>query len=94
MYFLERIGRVRDGKAVSTNVEYRIKRKDGTLKWIYLNVNPVVKANERLSASVVTTDISERKKLEEALRIKDLAVASSNHGIGIGSLEGENRLFE
>jgi PAS domain S-box-containing protein len=33
-------------------------------------------------------DITDRKKMEEELRVKDFAIASSVHGIGIGDLEG------
>jgi PAS domain-containing protein len=33
-------------------------------------------------------DITERKRMEEELRVKDLAIASSIDGIGISDLEG------
>ncbi len=40
------------------------------------------------AAVVVVRDVSERKRVEEALRIKDSAIASSNNGIALADLNG------
>lgn len=64
-------------------------RKDGSSITVHLSASLV--RNEKgepicMMDSVV--DLTERKRLEEELRIKDFAIASSINGIAIGDLEG------
>jgi len=65
------------------------KRKDGSPIIVLLSANIVYNdAGEPICTMDSFIDITDRKKIEEELRVKDLAVASSIHGIGIGDLEG------
>jgi PAS domain S-box-containing protein len=64
-------------------------RKDGSPIIVHLAANIVYKDNgDPLCIMDSFIDITDRKKMEEDLRIKDFAIASSIHGIGIGDLEG------
>ncbi len=65
------------------------RRKDGSLITVHLTASLV--KNERgepICTMDSFLDITERKRMEEELRIKDLAIASSIDGIGITDLEG------
>ena len=64
-------------------------RKDGTPATIHMAANIVF--NENVSPSAPWTPLWTSpigKKMEEELRIKDFAIASSIYGIGMGDLEG------
>jgi len=64
-------------------------RKDGTPITTILSANLVYnEKNEPTCIMVSMIDITERKKIESELRIKDFAIASSVYGIGIGDLAG------
>jgi len=64
-------------------------KKDGTPGTIYMAANIVYnKKGEPICTMDSFVDITDRKKIEKELRIKDFAVASSIFGIGIGDLEG------
>jgi len=65
------------------------KTKDGKTITVQLSASMVTDENDRpicLMCSFV--DISERKVMEENLRIKESAISSSIVGIGIGNLDG------
>jgi len=67
--FQERTKRVLAGELIAETAEYRIRKKDGT--WIYAIVNAGLFAytHEKPARIVVIAhDITERKKMEEALR--------------------------
>lgn len=65
------------------------KRKDGSSLMTLLSANLVYdNINKPRHIMVSLIDITDRKKIEEELRIKEFAIASSVHGIGIGDLEG------
>jgi len=65
------------------------KRKDGTIFITLLSANLVYNdQKEPFCIMISLIDITDRKKMEEELRIKEFAVASSLQGIGIGDLEG------
>ncbi|MEJ2627345.1 MAG: PAS domain S-box protein, partial [bacterium] len=55
-------------KGKKYNVEYRIKRKDGKWIWIHDLADVVLKENEERYAYGVFTDITGRKRAENALR--------------------------
>ena len=62
--FIDRLERVSRGERVPTNPEFCIKIKDGSTRWVQLNVD-FVRQNKRITgATVVVHDISERKQFE------------------------------
>ena len=64
-------------------------RKDGSLIILQLSANIVYNdKDEPICLMSAMLDITDRKKMEEELRIKEFAIASSIQGIGIGDLEG------
>ncbi|RJP37945.1 MAG: PAS domain S-box protein [Desulfobacteraceae bacterium] len=64
-------------------------RKDDSPIIVHLAANIVYNYDgEPICIMVSFIDITDRKKIEEELRIKDFAIASSIQGIGIGDLEG------
>ncbi|MGM0454450.1 MAG: PAS domain S-box protein [Thermodesulfobacteriota bacterium] len=64
-------------------------RKDGTPVTTILSASLVYNEHaEPVCIMVSLIDITARKKIEEELRIKEFAIASSIYGIGIGDLAG------
>jgi PAS domain S-box-containing protein len=64
-------------------------RSDGTSITVLLSATLVFNdENQPVCIMVSFIDITERKRIEEELRIKDFAIASSIQGIGLGDLEG------
>jgi PAS domain S-box-containing protein len=79
-------------------LEHRIVRKDGAMRWV--RNTPVLHRDEAgrlLSYDGLVQDITERKHAEEALVIKDRAIASVMNGMAIGEFGGNltyvNRSF-
>jgi PAS domain S-box-containing protein/putative nucleotidyltransferase with HDIG domain len=66
--FTERVTRVLSGERVPETVEYKIRRKDGRVLWVVLNVKLVYENGFPKGATVVVHNITERKQAEEALR--------------------------
>ncbi|MBN2283029.1 MAG: PAS domain-containing protein, partial [Deltaproteobacteria bacterium] len=65
------------------------RRKDGSIINVHLSANLVTDEEGRpLCMMCSFIDITERKMMEEELRIKDNAIASSINGIAIGGLDG------
>ncbi len=65
------------------------KRKDGSVFTVLLSANLVKnEKGEPICIMCSFVDITERKHMENELRIKDSAIAASIDGIGIGDLEG------
>ena len=65
------------------------RRKDGSLITVHLTASMVRnEKGEPICTMDSFVDITDRKRMEEELRIKDLAIASSLDGIGIGDLAG------
>ncbi|TFG38446.1 MAG: PAS domain S-box protein, partial [Syntrophobacterales bacterium] len=65
------------------------KKKDGSSIFVNLSGNVVKnEAGEPICIMCSFIDITERKLIENELRIKDNAIASSLNGIGIADLEG------
>ena len=65
------------------------RRKDGSLFTVHLTSSMV--SNEKGEPICIMdsfVDITDRKRMEEELRIKDFAIASSINGIAIGDLNG------
>jgi PAS domain S-box-containing protein len=69
--------------------EGRFRRKDGRPIWVLSSVAPRFgPAGEFLGTLVLNTDITERKQAEEALKVKDSAIASSLNAIAMADLQG------
>jgi PAS domain S-box-containing protein len=65
------------------------KKKDGSAIFVNLSANRVNnEEGEPICMMCSFIDITERKQIEDELRIKDNAIASSINGIGIADLEG------
>ncbi len=65
------------------------KRKDGSSIVVYLSASLVRNLqNEPVCLMCSLIDITERKRIEEALRVKDFAISSSINGVAIGDLHG------
>ena len=75
-------------KVSGTDVEYRIETQDGRMKWISHSWSPIFSGNQLVSTISILRDVTERKRAEEALQIKESAIASSISGIAICDLSG------
>ena len=79
---IERRIRLLSGEISSFTMEKRYVRKDGSIVWVSLNVSPLWRPNETpVHHIAIIQDITERKRVEEALRESEerlaLAVAGS-----------------
>jgi PAS domain S-box-containing protein len=78
-----------NGESDSYRLEMRFVCLSGDVFWGDTAVSAVRAPDNTLEAAVVVVrDVSERKRVEEALRIKDSAIASSNNGIVLADLNG------
>lgn len=69
--------------------ELHNKRKDGSLYWEEVSIAPIVDKNGTLTNFVANKkEITLRKELEQDLRIKDSAIASSLNAIALADLDG------
>jgi len=66
------------------NVEYRILRSDGKLRWIRDRAFPIYnEVGEVYRIAGIAEDITEEKRIEETLRLQERAITASNNGIVI-----------
>ncbi len=56
-------------RGMSGSIEYRIRRKDGTLIWVLDSIQSVSKGDGTVEVVGVCIDINERKKLEEERKV-------------------------
>ncbi len=66
--FQERIQKVLAGEPIDESVAFRVFGKDGREMWAALNVKPMYTDGKLDGALVVAHDITDRKRMEEALR--------------------------
>jgi PAS domain S-box-containing protein len=66
--FLERLEKIGKGESVSTNPEFCIKNKNGSTRWLQLNIKNIYREGIVVGASVVAHDIAERKRSEADLQ--------------------------
>ena len=65
------------------------KRKDGSSIVVYLSANLVLDDNGKPICTMASfIDITERKRMEDELRLKEYAIQSSMNGIAIADLDG------
>jgi PAS domain S-box-containing protein len=70
-------------------IEFRIIRRDGQERWIGHVCHPVMgRDGNFLGRRASNRDITERKRIENELRVKDFAVTSAITGIAIADLDG------
>ncbi|QYZ78547.1 PAS domain S-box protein [Methanofollis formosanus] len=71
-------------------LEFRMRHKDGKYRWLHFEMR-VTRDEEGDQVEVIGSaiDISERKRIEEALRVMDSAITSSINAITITDLEGD-----
>jgi PAS domain S-box-containing protein len=71
------------------DLEYRIRHKNG--HWIWIHDRAFVRSTKegRRFAHGIFRDITAHKESEEALLIKDAAIASSQNAIAFGDMEGK-----
>ena len=84
------VDRVRESlkMASGTDVEYRIETDACRVKWVSHSWSPIFSDNQLISTISILRDVTERKSTEEALQIKESAIASSISGIAICDLSG------
>jgi PAS domain S-box-containing protein len=86
-YALKRLKSIISGNEKPTAHEFRLKKYDGTGFWGEINASPLVdSAGVITGLLLVCRDISEYKRAEEQLLIKDSAIASSISAIGLADL--------
>jgi PAS domain S-box-containing protein len=89
------ISRLRERSSLS-NYEIRVKKSDGTLFWVALSINRIRYAGgDALLASSI--DITERKKIEEALRLRTEELKAGNEELTFfnrAMVDREERMIE
>jgi PAS domain S-box-containing protein len=75
------------GPQKSYSIEYRVRHKDGTYRWVEDNNRALSDASQQKVAVGVWTDITARKKAEESLLLLGSAVEQSKESIMITDAE-------
>ena len=90
--FNVRMSQVQNGEEPKESVEYRVRTKDGRLIWVLLNMKFRRQNGKCAYATVVAHDITERKRVEEALLESEenyrRIVETANEGIMIADIAG------
>ena len=61
----------------------------GSVAWYETHAGPIKHDGQTVAVTLITTDLTERRKMEQQLRIKETAVASSVNGVAFADLEGK-----
>lgn len=64
-------------------VTFRVQRKDKTWRWLESSVKPYTTAQNQRHTVVVSRDVTDRRKAEEDLALRDRAISSTSEGICI-----------
>ncbi len=64
------LARLRRGETVR-NLESRVRRKDGTVRWIRMSANPVMEGGALVRSHVFSRDVTGAKEAEAALRTRE-----------------------
>lgn len=75
--WMDRLARLQSGEFITPTVEYEIKCKDGSIKWVLVSSEFIEDEDENIvSANVVALDITIQKNLKQKLKEKESAVYS------------------
>ena len=85
----ERILQILDEGFMQQSLEVRLIAKSGEVVWVKTFGIPLEHDPSRFLALGIAYDITERKRAEEDLRIKESAIASSINAIAMTDLEGK-----
>jgi PAS domain S-box-containing protein len=85
---LEALQRVIETGQGQYGIEYRIKHKDGSWKWMIANVSALQDTNGNILLVGVSRDISDRKQTEQALRFAQFALDRTSDFIAWCNSEG------
>ena len=88
-HFIERLDKINKGESVPSNPEFCIINKDGSSRWVQLNVSFRRRNEITTGAYVVAHDISDRKQAEESLRRSQMMLARTEGIAQVGSWEWE-----
>ncbi|UCG06885.1 MAG: PAS domain S-box protein [Desulfobacterales bacterium] len=83
-YLMERASRVAAGEKVPDTVGYKIHTKGGRELWVLASTKITYENGKPTRATVVLSDISERKRVEEALRISEERYALATRSAHVG----------
>lgn len=73
------------GKPVKGNIEMVTQKGKKTAEY---NSNPIIINNRVVGVQSILKDVTERKKIEKELRMKEATISASQNAIGIADLEG------
>ena len=92
--YTERLKKIFDGKEPPTTFEVEVTMKNGEIFWANLNVKFKRKYGKIVGASVISHDITERKKIEIALKENEALLKSifKASGAGIGLTDGRRNI--
>jgi PAS domain S-box-containing protein len=94
--YLERMKLIKEGMDVSSSQEYEIRKKDGGILWVNMNIDYTIEDGLLVRARIVAHDVTERKRAEEELRktnqtlqaiidASPLAIFTLNHDLRVTS---------
>jgi len=66
--YLGRLRSLKEGRDVSASQEYQLRKKDGTILWVNMNMDYEREEGRTVKARIVAHDITDSKAMEEALR--------------------------
>jgi len=75
------------GDALPQTYDFRVTRKDGAIRWAEINA-VLISWDNRPAVLCFISDITDRKKTEEELIIKDTALESSVNAVAMADMEG------
>jgi PAS domain S-box-containing protein len=81
---LERLTKIMAGEDIPETAEYKIKTKHEQELWVLSSSNIIYENEQPKYASVITTDISDHKRLEEALQKSEERYALATRAARVG----------
>ncbi len=64
----DRMRMIKEGRDIPTSQEYALRKKDGGILWVNANIDYAFEGGSPVSARIVAHDITDRKRMEEALK--------------------------
>ncbi len=87
-HFMARLEKIFRGEQVSENPEYCIKNKNGSIRWVELNVDFLRHDDRTVGATVVAHDITERKRAEQDRERMQSQLLQAQKMEAVGTLAG------